>query len=64
MTTRKILLSTVAAAALALAGLTVPSVQAEGAQAEMAAPANISRAATDLPAPLERTTAETVRVDL
>jgi nitrite reductase (NO-forming) len=59
MNTRKVLLSTVAAAALTIAGLT-----AQGAQAEDAAPVDITRAATDLPAPTGRTTAETVRVDL
>jgi nitrite reductase (NO-forming) len=59
MNTRTILLSTAAAAGLAFAGLTVP-----GAQAEPAAPADIVRAATDLPAPIGRTAAETVRVDL
>jgi nitrite reductase (NO-forming) len=59
MNTRKVLLSTVAAAALAFAGVTAP-----GLQAEEAAPVDITRAATDLPAPTGRTTAETVRVDL
>jgi nitrite reductase (NO-forming) len=59
MNTRKVLLSTVAAAALAIAGFTVP-----GVQAEEAAPVDITRAATDLPAPTGRSTAETVRVDL
>jgi nitrite reductase (NO-forming) len=59
MNTRKLLLSTVAAAALAIAGMTVP-----GVQAEEAAPVDITRAATDLPAPTGRSTAETVRVDL
>jgi nitrite reductase (NO-forming) len=59
MNTRKLLLSTVAAAALAVAGMTVP-----GVQAEAVAPVDITRAATDLPAPTGRSTAETVRVDL
>jgi nitrite reductase (NO-forming) len=59
MNTRKVLLSTVAAAALAIAGFTVP-----GIQAEEIAPVDITRAATDLPAPTGRTAAETVRVDL
>jgi nitrite reductase (NO-forming) len=59
MNTRKILMSTVAAAALAFTGVSAP-----GAQAEPAAPVDIVRAATDLPAPTGRTAAATVRVDL
>lgn len=56
MTKRNLLLRTVAATALALA--TVP------AFSESAAPADVVRPATDLPAPLARSEARTVLVDL
>jgi nitrite reductase (NO-forming) len=60
MNTRTLLLSTAAAAALAIAGVTGPA----SLQAEEAAAANIVRAATDLPAPLGERGPKTVRIDL
>ncbi len=59
MKARSLLLTTVAATALALAGVASPAT----VQADEAA-ANIIRAATDLPAPLGERGPKTVRVDL